>query len=156
MSYNSRTIFAPATLVGESGITVIRISGEDSFPIASNIFSVNKDSFKKAGHLSGNSVHHGFLFDGQELIDEVVITSFKAPNSFTGEDVIEISSHGGYYIFHKINRLLLKHGTVHAEPGEFSKRAFLNGKIDLAQAKAVADIIRANTEHANKIALKQL
>jgi tRNA modification GTPase len=158
MSFDNRTIFAPATLVGESGLTVIRISGADTLPLISQLFS------KKAGELvpvdfsraASHSSHHGYIMNGNTVIDEAVITIFKSPNSFTGEDVVEISSHGGGYIFCKINSLLLALGAFHAEPGEFSKRAYLNGKMDLAQAEAVADLIRARTELSSSLALKQL
>lgn len=158
MGIDNRTIFAPATMIGESGITVIRISGPDAFKIVSHFFYRGKDKAekKKIANYHSHSAHYGFIFDGEELIDEAVITVFKSPNSFTGEDVVEISSHGGIYIFNKINNLLVKLGTSHAEPGEFSKRAYLNGKMDLVQAEAVADLIRAKTEYANRLALKQL
>ncbi len=106
--------------------------------------------------MESHTAHHGFLFEGGELIDEVVVTIFKDPNSYTGEDVVEVASHGGVYIFHKINSLLVRLGCSHAEPGEFSKRAFLNGKIDLAQAEAVSDLIKARTEMASHAALNQL
>jgi len=158
MGLNNRTIFAPATMVGESGITVIRISGPDAFNIISKIFYRGKDNSDKNKILNfhSHSAYYGFIFDGNELTDEAVVTVFKTPNSFTGEDVVEISSHGGIYIYNKISSLLVKLGAYHAEPGEFSKRAFLNGKMDLVQAEAVADLIRARTDYANKLALKQL
>jgi tRNA modification GTPase len=152
------TIFAPATLVGDSGITVTRVSGTDTFAMLGIVFSKKHVSFEPVniGDFKTHSAHHGYLFSGNELIDEVVITFFRAPNSYTGEDLAEISSHGGSYIFRKINNLLSGLGAIHAEPGEFSKRAYLNGKMDLAQAEAVSDLIKAKTEHANRLALKQL
>lgn len=158
MGFDNRTIFAPATMVGESGITVIRVSGPDAFSIVSKIFFSKKH---KTGSINitdfqSHSAHHGYIFNGNNLLDESVLTIFKGPNSFTGEDVVELSTHGGTYIFNKINSLLAWLGAYHAEPGEFSKRAFLNGKLDLVQAEAVADLIRARTDHANKLALKQL
>jgi tRNA modification GTPase len=158
MSFENITIFAPATLIGESGITVIRISGGSAFDAVSKIFSKNPGEFfpVKIEDFKSGSVQHGYIFDGNNFIDEAVVTRFKAPNSYTGEDVVEISSHGGAFIFRKINNLLIRNGLHHAEPGEFSKRAFLNGKMDLAQAEAVADLIKAKTEQANKLALKQL
>jgi tRNA modification GTPase len=158
MNFNNHTIYAPATLVGESGITVIRISGQDTLAHLSKIFSKKSNEFSTIDFNKAHThtAHHGYLFDGNGFIDEVVITVFKAPNSYTGEDAAEVSSHGGSYIFRKINDLLRKQGIEFAEPGEFSKRAFLNGKMDLAQAEAVADLIRAKTELANKLALKQL
>ena len=158
MGLDNRTIFAPATMVGESGITVIRISGPDAFSIISKIFSGRKDNAEKVkiSNFHSQSAHLGYIFDRNDLIDEAVITVFKAPNSFTGEDVVEVSSHGGIYIYHKISSLLVRLGVEHAGPGEFSKRAYLNGKLDLVQAEAIADLIRARTEHANILALKQL
>jgi len=154
----NKTIFAPATLVGESSITVTRISGKDTFSILTKIFSLSGEAFKCIDFTrrQTHSAHHGYIFDGKEIIDEVVATIFKSPNSYTGEDVAEISLHGGSYIFRKLNGLLSKHGAVFAEPGEFTKRAFLNGKLDLSQAEAVADLIRSKTELASKAAMKQL
>ena len=155
---NSTTIFAPATVVGESSITVIRVSGKDAFAVVSRLFSKSKynsvkvDFEKEASH----TAHHGYIIDDKEVVDEAVITVFKNPHSYTGEDVIEISIHGGAYNFRKISSLLSRLGCAHAEPGEFSKRAFLNGKIDLAQAEAISDLIRAKTEMASKAAVKQL
>ncbi|HEY3251726.1 MAG TPA: tRNA uridine-5-carboxymethylaminomethyl(34) synthesis GTPase MnmE [Ignavibacteria bacterium] len=159
MSFDNRTIFGPATPVGESGITVIRVSGKDCLEIVSKIFSRHKTPLKDTdlSSFETHTAHHGFLFDeNNKLIDEIVLTIFKSPNSYTGEDVIEISSHGGIYIFNKISSLLIKQGIYHSEPGEFSKRAFLNGKLDLVQAEAIADLIRARTEQANNLALKML
>jgi tRNA modification GTPase len=158
MSYDNRTIFAPITLVGESGITVIRLSGKESFNILSKFFSRTHVSFDgvTAEDLKANSTTHGYIIDNNEVIDEVVAEIYKSPHSFTGEDVVEISTHGGTYIYRKVATLLLKHGASHAEPGEFSKRAYLNGKIDLAQAEAIADLIKAKSDSANKLALKQL
>lgn len=155
---NNRTIFAPATPLGESGLTVIRISGIDTFVILSEIFSKKAENFSRIdfANTESHTAHHGYLFDNNELIDEIAVTIFKTPNSFTGEDIAEISSHGGSYIYRKISSLLSKHGVSHAEPGEFSKRAYLNGKMDLVQAEAVADLIKAKTELSNKLALKQL
>lgn len=158
MSFNNKIIFAPATLVGDSGITVIRLSGEGAIELALKICSKAPVEFKpfSADELSANTLHHAYIIDNNTLTDDVVAAIYKSPNSFTGEDIVEISTHGGSYIFRKLNDLLLKYGAVHAEPGEFSKRAYLNGKMDLAQAEAIADLIKAKTEQANKLALKQL
>jgi len=158
MSFDNRIIFAPATLVGESGITVIRLSGKDTFSLISNCLSRSYAGFQPADidHYASHTTHHGYLFGGGDFVDEVVVTFFKAPNSYTGEDVAEISTHGGSYIYRKVSDLLIKLGAFHAEPGEFSKRAYLNGKMDLAQAEAVADLIKAKTDQANKLALQQL
>lgn len=158
MNRDTSTIFAPATPVGESGITVIRISGLDSVAIISKCFSKSKTELKgfKLSGAQSHTAHHGYMFDGDGIIDEVVLTVFKNPNSYTGEDVIEISSHGGSYIYREISSLLTSMGCEHAEPGEFSMRAFMNGKIDLAQAEAISDLIKAKTELASKAALSQL
>lgn len=160
MSFDNRIIFAPATLVGESGITVVRLSGNDSFQLIKKVLSKNPQEFAPVHieSLVSHTAQHGYLFDisTNELIDEVVITLFRAPNSYTGEDVVEISSHGGSYIYRKISNLLSNLGADHAEPGEFSKRAYMNGKMDLAQTEAVADLIKAKTEQANLLAKKQL
>ncbi len=158
MSFDNRIIFAPATMVGESGITVIRLSGKDTFLLISNCLSKSYAEFLPlhVDHYISHTTHHGYLFDGTEFIDEVVATFYKGPNSYTGEDVVEISTHGGSYIYRKVSDLLVKLGAYHAEPGEFSKRAYLNGKMDLAQAEAVSDLIKAKTEQANRLALGQL
>ena len=158
MSFDNRIIFAPATLVGESGITVIRLSGKDTFSLISNCLSKSYAEFQPVdiSHYTSHTTHHGYLFDDAEFIDEVVVSFFKAPNSYTGEDVAEISTHGGSYIYRKVSDLLVKLGAYHAEPGEFSKRAYLNGKLDLAQAEAVSDLIKAKTDQTNKLALEQL
>ena len=158
MSFDNRVIFAPATMVGESGITVIRLSGKDTFALISNCLSKSYGEFLPADvdHYISHTTHHGYLFNGAEFIDEVVVTFYKAPNSYTGEDVAEISTHGGSFIYRKVSELLIGLGAFHAEPGEFSKRAYLNGKMDLAQAEAVADLIKAKTDGANKLALAQL
>jgi tRNA modification GTPase len=158
MHTQQSTIFAPASLIGESSISVIRISGNDAFEIVTSIFSNNRNMLDKikSTSIEANTVHHGYIFCNDEMIDEVVCAFFKSPHSFTGEDVVEISSHGGYYVYKSISKLLTEKGCEPAEPGEFSKRAFLNGKMDLAQAEAVSDLIRARTELASKAALKQL
>ncbi len=157
MSNDNRIIFAPASQVGESGITVVRLSGLGTIELISNCFSrtyaINKIS---AADFKSHTAYHGYLFDGDEIIDEAVLTVFRGPNSYTGEDVAEISTHGGSFIYRRVDELLVKLGAFHAEPGEFSKRAYLNGKMDLAQAEAVADLISAKTAEANKLALAQL
>ncbi|MCI0448405.1 MAG: tRNA uridine-5-carboxymethylaminomethyl(34) synthesis GTPase MnmE [Chlorobi bacterium] len=158
MPYDNKTIFAPISAVGESGITVFRISGPEMFSIISDVFSTSNERFSRVDfqNFATHTSHHGWLWDSGELVDEVILTIFRAPNSYTGEDVTEISSHGGSYIYRKICSLFIKQGIDYAEPGEFSKRAYLNGKMDLAQAEAVAELIKAKTEESNKLALKQL
>lgn len=157
MSHDNRIIFAPASQVGESGITVVRLSGSGTFELISNCFSKTYIRTKSVDTaLESHKAYHGYLFDGDEIVDEAVLTVFKGPNSYTGEDVVEISTHGGSFIYRRVDELLVKLGAFHAEPGEFSKRAYLNGKMDLAQAEAVADLISAKTAEANKLALAQL
>jgi tRNA modification GTPase len=149
------TIAAPATAAGTSAIAVIRISGKDTFRIVDLIFRKKNKAFSTAAQKS-HTIHLGNIVDGDEWIDEVLISLFKAPHSFTGEDVVEISCHGSPFIVKKIMELLLNHGVRTAHPGEFSLRAFLNGKIDLSQAEAVADLIASSSETALKLALNQM
>lgn len=152
------TIAAISTPPGEGGISVIRLSGNDAFKIAGKIFYKSKtvnhpvDINKMPSH----TIHFGYIFFKDELIDEVLISVFKNPDSYTGEDVIEISSHGGTFISQKILNILFESGARHAQPGEFTKRAFLNGKIDLTQAEAVADLIKSKTDSAHASSIKQL
>ena len=152
------TICAISTPIGEGGISVIRISGPDSFNITQKIFSKSKDKSKNLniGDTNSHTIHFGFLFDDEILVDEVLVSIFKSPNSYTGEDIIEISAHGGVFVTRKILSLIIKQGARHAEPGEFSKRAFLNGKIDLSQAEAISDLIKSKTDEAHKSSLEQL
>ena len=152
------TIAAIATPPGEGGIAVIRISGEKSFAIIEKIFSSTEEKFIPVDIAGYNShtVHFGYILNGDDLLDEVLITIFKQPGTYTGEDVVEISSHGGTFVASKILSLLFNKGARHAEPGEFTKRAFLNGRMDLSQAEAVADLIHAKTESAHSASIKQL
>lgn len=142
------TIAAVATTVGESSINVIRISGKDSINVANKIFS--KDI---SGALS-HTVHYGFIMENGEKVDEVLLSVFKSPKTFTTEDIVEISVHGGSSSVNKVMELVLSNGARLAEPGEFLKRAFLNGRIDLTQAEAVGDLISSQTESSRKMALK--
>lgn len=154
----SDTIAAISTPLGEGGIAIIRISGDKAFAIVEKVFSKDKNNFK-AAEISkelSHTIHFGYIFDNESLIDEALISIFKEPHSYTGENVIELSSHGGAYISQRILKLILEKGAVHAEPGEFTKRAFLNGRIDLSQAEAVADLIRSKTEAAHSSSIKQL
>ena len=142
------TIAAVATTIGESSINVIRISGNDSINIANKIFS------KDIRNVPSHTVHYGFIVENNEKIDEVFLSVFRTPKSFTTEDVVEISVHGGSASVNKVMELVLSNGARLAEPGEFLKRAFLNGRIDLTQAEAVGDLINAQTESSRKMALK--
>lgn len=152
------TIAAITTPLGEGGISVIRISGADAFKITGQVFSRDKENSKKLEIQTelSHTIHFGYIFDSGELLDEVLVSIFKTPHSYTGEDVIEISSHGGTLVTQKILTVILTNGARHAEPGEFTKRAFLNAKIDLSQAEAVADLIRAKTDAAHSSSIKQL
>jgi len=154
------TISAISTPMGEGGISVIRVSGENTFAVIEKIFfkdNLMKKKFTFADE-STHTIHFGYIFDNKNknLTDEVLISIFKNPNSYTGEDVVEISSHGGSFITQKILNILLQNNIRHAEPGEFTKRAFLNGRIDLSQAEAVADLIKAKTDSAHSSSIKQL
>ena len=142
------TIAAVATTIGESSINVIRISGKDSINVANKIFS------KDISNVQSHTVHYGFIMEDKEKIDEVFLSVFRAPKSFTTEDIVEISVHGGSTSVNKVMELVLSNGARLAEPGEFLKRAFLNGRIDLTQAEAVGDLINAQTESSRKMALK--
>ena len=142
------TIAAVATTVGESSINVIRISGKDSINVANRIFS--KDISNALSH----TVHYGFIMENGEKVDEVLLSVFKSPKTFTTEDIVEISVHGGSTSVNKVMELVLSNGARLAEPGEFLKRAFLNGRIDLTQAEAVGDLISSQTESSRKMALK--
>lgn len=145
------TIAAIATPIGSAGIGVIRISGPAAVDIASRLFD-------HAGDFPTHTAHHGKLLspDTGDAIDDAVLTVFRAPRSYTGEDVVEFSCHGGFAVLKAALRAIIHSGARLAEPGEFTKRAFLNGKIDLAQAEAVNDLIRAGTDAARKVALRQL
>ena len=150
------TICAIATPAGIGATAMIRISGSEAFGIASTLFS-EKSGFTE---LEANRAKFASIYDNVDgkraLIDQVVVTKFAAPHSFTGEDVVEISCHGSLYIQHKIIEQLIANGCRMAEPGEFTQRAFLNGKLDLPQAEAIADLIEAQTETAHHAAMQQL
>lgn len=145
------TIAAICTAQGEGGIGVIRISGENAFEIADKVFkNINN---KKVVDMKGYTAAFGKVFDGGEEIDEAVVLVYRAPHSYTGENVVEISCHGGVFITKQVLRAVLNNGAVPAQAGEFTKRAFLNGKIDLTEAEAVIDIISAKSRSAARAAL---
>jgi tRNA modification GTPase len=155
------TICAVATPNGKGGIGIVKISGPDTLKICNHIFSKDKNGVKKDGlksywnhSVKGKNFIHGYLIDPYEnfIIDEVLLALMKSPYSYTREDVIEIQSHSGPLILKKILGILIKLGAVNAEPGEFTKRAFLNGRIDLAQAESIIDLIQANNIEALKMA----
>ena len=146
----SDTIAAIATSMGRSAVNIIKISGPESISIVSKIFT------KDLSKLEPNTINYGFIKEDNELIDEVLVSLFTSPNSQTGEDIVEINTHGGISVTNKVLELVLSNGARLAEPGEFLKRAFLNGKKDLIEAEAISDLINAKTEEARKMSLKGL
>ena len=148
------TIAAISTAPGIGGIGIIRMSGENCFNILEKIFKQKK--YQDIKDIKGYSIKYGNIIDGDEIIDEVLVSYFKNPNSYTAENMCEINSHGGIVIMNKILDLCIKNGAELAEPGEFTKRAFLNGRLDLSQAEAVIDVINAKTDKEAKISLDQL
>jgi len=150
---NEDTIAAIATALGEGSIAVVRISGPDAIPTAAKLFKSKQDLREADSH----TVHYGWIADPESnaILDEVLVTVMRGPRSFTAEDVVEISTHGGIVAVKSVLELALRHGVRMAEPGEFTKRAFLNGRIDLAQAEAVIDLIRSKSDRAFQVARKQ-
>ena len=150
-----KTITAISTAPGTGGIGIVRISGEKSFEILEKIFVQKKK--EKIENIKGYSIKYGNIVDEKNnIIDEVLVSYFKAPKSYTTENMCEINSHGGMVIMNKILEICLNNGATLAEPGEFTKRAFLNGRIDLAQAEAVIDIINSKTDKEAKVSISQL
>ena len=154
MFRKEETICAPATS-GDGAIAVIRISGSRSIEICDRIFFSAESRIKFTAQ-KGYSIVFGEIRSGEEVIDEVLVSIFRAPHSYTGEDSVEISCHASHYIQQKILELLIRNGAVPAQPGEFTQRAFLNGKMDLSQAEAVADLVASESEMAHKIAINQM
>ena len=151
----SDTIAAIATAMTPAGIGIIRISGEDAFKIIDKIYKSKKDN-KLLSQSDSHTVHYGFIFDGEDKIDEVMVLLMRAPNTYTREDTIEIDCHGGVFVMKRILETVIKYGARPAEPGEFTKRAFLNGRIDLSQAESVIDVINSKNDFALKNSLSQL
>jgi tRNA modification GTPase len=153
MLYND-SIVALATPSGAGAIAIIRISGEDAIAIGNSVFKSikGKDLTQQKSH----TLHLGHVIDNQKTLDEVLVSIFKGPHSYTGENTIEISCHGSTYIQQQIIQLLLRKGCRMANPGEFTLRAFLNGKLDLSQAEAVADLISSDNEASHQIAMQQM
>lgn len=149
------TIAAAATAMTASGIGIIRMSGPDSREIAGKIYR-SKGGKKKIEEVPSHTIHYGFICDGEEVIDEVLVMVMDGPRSYTGEDTVEIDCHGGVLAMKRVLETVIKYGARPAEPGEFSKRAFLNGRMDLSQAEAVIDIINAQNEYALKSSVSQL
>ena len=153
MYHRDDIIAAIATPIGEGGIAIVRLSGKSAIKIADAGFSGKQALEDAASH----TVHHGWYRDKEKnFIDEIVATVYRSPNSYTGEDVVELSCHGGLFVVNKLLQAVLDNGGRLAEPGEFTKRAFLNGKLDLTQAEAVADLISARSEAAHRSSLTQL
>lgn len=148
------TIAAISTAPGVGGIGIIRMSGENCFDILEKIFKQKK--YQSIEDIKGYSIKYGNIVDGKEIIDEVLVSYFKSPKSYTSENMCEINSHGGIVIMNKILELCIKNGANLAEPGEFTKRAFLNGRLDLSQAEAVIDIINSKTDKEAKVSIEQL
>ena len=148
------TIVAISTAPGIGGIGIIRMSGEKCFDVLEKIFK--QKNHQNIDEIRGYSIKYGTIVDGNEVVDEVLVSYFKAPKSYTAENMCEINSHGGVVIMNQILDLCIRNGAELAEPGEFTKRAFLNGRMDLSQAEAVIDIINAKTDKEAKISLEQL
>lgn len=153
-SYPNNIITAISTAPGVGGIAVIRVSGEGSVSLVDQLFK--SPSGKVLDEQFANTVHFGSVFQDEQLVDDVLVSVFRAPHSFTGEDVVEIACHGSLFIQQNILQLLISKGAAMAKPGEFTQRAFLNGKMDLSQAEAVADLIASNSAAAHRMALTQM
>ena len=149
------TIAAIATGLSNSGIGIIRVSGDEAINIVNKIYK-NKNNEHSLYKYKSHTIHYGFIYDNDNVIDEVMVSVFIAPYSFTTEDTVEINCHGGIYVLKKILELVLKNGARIAEPGEFTKRAFLHGRIDLTKAEAVMDMIHAENDFALKSSMRQL
>ncbi len=146
------TIAAISTGMSASGIGIVRVSGENAFDVIDRIYH-GKDQLSEA---KSHTIHYGFIKDGAEMIDQVLVSIMRSPRTFTGEDTVEINCHGGIFVVKKVLEIVLKNGARLAEPGEFTKRAFLNGRMDLSQAEAVIDVINSENEYALKSSVGQL
>ncbi|MBU5474208.1 MAG: tRNA uridine-5-carboxymethylaminomethyl(34) synthesis GTPase MnmE [Clostridiales bacterium] len=149
------TIAAIATAMTNSGIGIVRISGEEAFSVIDKIYR-SKNGKKKLSQEESHTVHYGYICDGEKIIDEVMVVIMRAPRSYTTEDTIEIDCHGGTLVMKRILETVIKYGARPAEPGEFTKRAFLNGRIDLSQAESVIDVINAKNDFALESSISQL
>lgn len=150
------TIAAIATAMSSSGIGIVRVSGDESFQIIDKIFRGKGKNVKKLSKESSHTIHYGYIYDEDELVDEVLVMIMRGPKSYTAEDTVEIDCHGGVFVTKKVLETVLKYGARPAEPGEFTKRAFLNGRMDLSQAEAVIDVINAKNDYALKSSVSQL
>ena len=155
-NYENETIAAIATALSDSGIGIVRISGENAIYIVDNIFR-SASGKKIIRNVQTHTIHYGYIVDQKEnVIDEVMVSVMKAPKSYTTEDTVEINCHGGVLVMQKVLEEVLKAGARLAEPGEFTKRAFLNGRIDLSRAEAVIDVIHSQNEYALSSSVSQL
>ena len=154
-SFEETTIAAISTAMSASGIGIVRISGPEAFEVASEVYR-SKGGKKMLKNVPSHTIHYGYIYDNEEMVDEVLVMTMRAPRTYTAEDTIEIDCHGGVLAMQKVLETVLKHGAVIAEPGEFTKRAFLNGRIDLSQAEAVMDVIQSKNEYALKNSVNQL
>ncbi|MCD7709334.1 MAG: tRNA uridine-5-carboxymethylaminomethyl(34) synthesis GTPase MnmE [Clostridiales bacterium] len=143
---NSETIAAVATAMSPAGIGIVRISGDEAVAVADEVFRAK--SKKKLAECASHTIHYGNICDGGSVVDEVLVLLMRAPHSYTAEDTVEIDCHGGVFVTRKVLEAVLSHGARMAEPGEFTKRAFLNGRIDLSQAEAVIDVINSQNDYA--------
>lgn len=150
--FNRNTVAAISTGMSASGIGIVRISGDKAFEVIDRIYQGKK----KLSEAKSHTIHYGFIKDGSETIDEVLVSVMRAPKTFTGEDTVEINCHGGIFVVKRVLEIVLKNGAILAEPGEFTKRAFLNGRMDLSQAEAVIDVIQSKNEYALKSSVSQL
>lgn len=150
----STTIAAISTAMSNSGIGIVRMTGSEAFEIADRIYRGKTE--KRLNEQKSHTIHYGYVMDGEETIDEVLVMLMRGPHSYTGEDTVEINCHGGVYVVKRILEILIKYGARPAEPGEFTKRAFLNGKLDLSQAEAVGDLITSKNEYALQSSIHQL
>ena len=150
-----KTIAAISTAMSASGIGIVRISGDEAMEVISRIYR-SKNGNKDIKKVKSHTIHYGFIYDGEEVVDEVLVMIMKGPHTYTGEDTVEIDCHGGVYAMKRVLETVLKNGAEIAEPGEFTKRAFLNGRLDLSQAEAVMDVIQAKNSMALKSSVEQL
>lgn len=153
MIRSDSTIAAISTAPGAAGIGIVRISGSEAFTIAEKIFRAKDNNVKS---FQSHTIHYGWIYDGEDPVDEVLLMIMKSPHTYTGEDTIEIDCHGGIYSTRRVLNTVLSAGASIAEPGEFTKRAFLNGRIDLSRAEAVMDLISAKNEYALQSSIQQL
>lgn len=149
------TIAAIATAMSNSGIGIVRVSGENAVSVVNQIYR-SKTATKDLNKVESHTIHYGFIYDGDEMIDEVMVMIMRGPHSYTAEDTVEIDCHGGVLVVKRILETVIKNGARCAEPGEFTKRAFLNGRIDLSKAEAVIDVIQSKNDFALKNSMNQL